>query len=90
MKYTAAAIVFLAVLTGCSTVGGLEGTGSIGEYARTADSVCKRLTGDGCDEPVVDTNEVNRTAGELEQIPYVVRSRSVPNVVQQLQLIEGR
>ena len=89
-------LVFVALLQcGCATtkLGDLEvlnDMGSngraVGSLLRTADSSCKVLTGHSCDNQRLNTPKINRTVGEIKQLPDY-RGASLPHILQQVQVI---
>lgn len=92
MKMFVAVAVAVMLLSGCSTVGDLEvlndmgKTGkAIGSVGRTIDSSCKVLTGRSCDSVRVDTSTIKRTVGGIKSLPYVLNTKSVPHILQEVQ-----
>jgi hypothetical protein len=89
-------LVLVALLQcGCATtnLGDLEllnDMGSngraVGSLLRTADSSCKVITGHACDNQRLNSAQINRTVGELKQLPDY-RSASLPHKIQQVQVI---
>lgn len=57
-----------------------------GSVLRTMDSSCKVLTGHGCDNQRLNTARINRTYGEIKQLPDYRRA-SLPQILQQIQVI---
>jgi hypothetical protein len=88
-------IFIVALLSGCATtkIGDLEVLNDMGRSGkatgsvlRTADSSCKVLTGHSCDSQQLNTPQINRTYGEIKQLPDYRRA-SLPQILQQLQTI---
>jgi hypothetical protein len=88
-------LLFIVVLlSGCATtkVGDLEILNDMGrsgrttgEVMRTIDSSCKVLTGHSCDRQQLNTAQINRTYGEIKQVPYY-RHAPLPHILQEVQI----
>jgi len=87
-------VIVVVLLSGCATtkIGDLEilndmgQTGkTVGSVLRTADSSCKVLTGHSCDAQQLNTPQINRTYGELKQLPDYRRA-SIPQILQEIQI----
>lgn len=88
-------ILSVVLLSGCATtkVGDLEVLNDMGrsgrttgEVLRTIDSSCKVLTGHSCDKQQLNTAQINRTYGEIKQLPDY-RHAPIPQILQQIQVI---
>lgn len=71
-------IILCFVTVGCSSLGDIRGTP---EGMRTYDSTCKVLTGHSCGKSTVNAAEINKTVGQLRQMPYHIRSGKTPQKV---------
>jgi hypothetical protein len=80
-------ISVLLLLSGCTSLGDVEGLGRTGEHLRTMDSVCKRLHGHSCDAKPINAPAINRTTGEVKQLPYYIKTGNIPQIIQQLGVI---
>ena len=84
------------MFSGCATaqLGDLEvlndmgkGGRQTGSVLRTINSSCKVLTGHSCNKRRLNSAQINRTYGEIKQLPDYRRAGSLPQIVQQLQHI---
>ncbi len=89
MKRLALSIVLL--FSGCA-VGNLEVLNDVGKTGkttgsiiRTIDSSCKVMTGHSCDKQKLNTPQINRTYGEIKQLPDY-RGKSLPYILQEVRI----
>lgn len=87
-------VLIVVLLSGCATtkVGDLEILNDMGQAGkttgsvlRTIDSSCKVLTGHSCDRQQLNTAQINRTYGELKQLPDYRRA-PLPHILQEVQI----
>jgi len=80
------AIILCAILlSGCSTLGEIEGTGEFGEILRAAESSRVRLG--GTPNPSPEAAVINRKLGEARQIED---KTSIPHIIQSVKYIFDR
>ena len=80
--------------TGCATVGDLEVLNDMGragrttgQVMRTIESSCRVMSGHNCEDQKqrLNTSTINMKYGNVKQLPYVVRTRNIPYILQEAQ-----
>lgn len=78
-------ILLCFILSGCSTLGEIEGTGEFGEILRAAEKT--RVVLGGTPNPSSEAAVLNRKLGEAQQIDD---KTSIPHVIQSVKYIFDR
>lgn len=58
---------------------------AVGSVLRTIESSCKVISGHSCDAQRLNTPQINRTYGEVKQLPDY-RKASLPVILQEIQI----
>ena len=84
-------ILLVLALTGCTSLGDVQGLGKTGEVLRTIDSSCKRLYGRSCgNKSQINAPQINRTIGQAKQLPYHISTKNIPIIIQETQVLIPR
>ena len=86
-------LLLIISLSGCSAtkLGDLEVLNeseqgrSFGATLRAIDSSCKVLTGKSCGEANANAPQANRTYGQVKQLPHVVKTQQLPQLLSETQ-----
>lgn len=78
-------ILAAVVLSGCSTLAHVEGTGDVGKVLRTMESVSCRAGSTSCNYGNGQAGRINRTIGNAKQLEdYPLELENIPYILQQL------
>lgn len=85
-------VLFVVLMFSGCAVGNLEVLNDAGKNGKTAgsvirtiDSSCKVVTGHSCDKQKLNTAQINRTYGEIKQLPDY-RNKSLPYILQEVRI----
>lgn len=91
MKILTCILLLAVALTGCTSLGDIQGLGKTGEVLRAADSSCKRLYGHSCgNKSQINAPQINRTIGQATQVPYHISTKNIPIIIQETRVLIPR
>jgi hypothetical protein len=80
-----AILLVVILLSGCSTIAHVEGTGDIGRVLRVIESSQCRLSTTSCNHGNIKAVRINQTVGEIKSIQdQPVKLESIPYILQQI------